>query len=71
MALENLLSDLEKIESDGAVIVIKWDGERTVNKRTVVVTKHEGGYSFRRDSDDVPRALQEAINDYRQKFSGS
>lgn len=68
MGLDNLVADIEALEEDGAIVLLKWDGERDFKKRTVVVQKPGSDYSFRRDSDDLVEALQAAIDDYRSTF---
>ena len=68
MTIDNLSDELERMESEGAVIVVKWDGERSKNRRTVVVIRADTNYTFRRDTDDIAAALRDAIEEYRGRF---
>jgi hypothetical protein len=63
--LDELIPMIEQIQLEGALVLLKWDGERSQNRCTVVVTRSTSGYTFRRDSDDVVALLREALNDYR------
>ena len=69
MSIDRWLSEIEAIEADGAIVLIrvmlKWDGERQKNRRTVVITRSDTDYVYRRDTDDLAQTLQEAIADYR------
>ena len=69
MPLDPLTTDIEEIESDGAVVLVKWDGERSSLRRTVVITRADTDYVFRLDTDDVVTALREAISNYRAAHS--
>lgn len=64
MSLDSLTHEIEEIESDGAVVLVKWDGERQSNRRTVVVTRQNTDYVFRRDTEDIVDSLRVAIADY-------
>ncbi len=48
-------------------MVLKWDGERTRTRCTVVVTRQKTDYVWRKDSDDIASALAEALADYKVK----
>jgi hypothetical protein len=65
--LDELLPLIENLQSRGAVVLLKWDGERSENRCTVLVTQPASGYTFRRDSDDISASLREAFADYRAK----
>jgi hypothetical protein len=65
--LDELLPLIEGLQSQGAVVLLKWDGERTENRCTVVVTRPSSGYTFRRDSDDISASLREAFSDFGTK----
>jgi len=62
--LDHLLSEIEKLENDGAVVLLKWDGERESLTKTVWIGKHESDFSFRKDTDDLEEALNEGIKQY-------
>ena len=68
MSLDILIADVEELEEDGAIILLKWDGERDSHKRPVIVQKPGSDYSFRRDTDDLAETLKAAIADYRLAF---
>ncbi|MEM9403820.1 MAG: hypothetical protein AAGA44_15215 [Pseudomonadota bacterium] len=68
MSLDHLVADIESLQADGAVVLLKWDGERVSDKRTVVVFRPGADYTFRRDSDDIAESLQLAVDDYRRTF---
>ena len=65
--LDELVPLVEHLQSEGAIVLLKWDGERSENRCTVVVTRPTSGYMFRRDSDDISASLREALSDYRAK----
>ncbi len=65
MGIDRWLAEIEELEADGAIVLIKWDGQRQQNRRTVVITRSDTDYVYRRDTDDLSQALQEAIADYR------
>jgi hypothetical protein len=62
--LDRYISKIEKIQADGAVILLKWDGQRPNNRYTIVITKSEVDYAWRQDSDDLEQSLQAALADY-------
>jgi len=63
--LDEFLSAIEEVQADGAVVLLKWDGERSAKKCTVVITKFEVDYVWRKDSDDMAKSLHEALADYK------
>ncbi len=65
--LDELLPLIENLQSQGAAVLLKWDGERSVNRCTVLVSRPASDYTFRRDSDDISALLREAFADYRAK----
>ncbi len=69
MSIDRWLSELEEIEADGGIVLIdvmiKWDGKRREKRRTVVITRSDTDYVYRRDTDDLSQTLQDAIADYR------
>ena len=64
MSLDSLLPDIKRIESDGAVLILKWDGERNKLTKTVVVSRTATNYQFRRDTDNLEETIREAIKNY-------
>jgi DNA transposition AAA+ family ATPase len=59
------LADIRRIQDDGGIVVIKWDGERAQYRHTVVISRHDTDYVWRMDCDDIDLALREAIHDYK------
>ncbi|HEY1171358.1 MAG TPA: hypothetical protein VGH19_08330 [Verrucomicrobiae bacterium] len=59
------IPSIEAISAEGAVVIIKWDGERTSKRCTVLITHHRTNYARRQDTDDLSTALQLALTDYR------
>ncbi len=66
--IDDLLARIEATEAKGWVVLLKWDGGRTVNRRTVVVswadetpgtTDHP---TIRRDGDNVAALLEECLD---------
>lgn len=56
---------LEEMRKEGAVIIIKWDGERHVNPYTAVVSgKILGGEFLRCDAKTMEKALSKVILSY-------
>ena len=69
MDLNQYLSVLEILEKDGAVVILKWDGERSRNKKTIVVSKPGTDYHFRADTDELESAIESAVLDYHNSFN--
>jgi hypothetical protein len=65
--IDTYTAEIERMQSEGAIILIKWDGLRTLLRQTVVVTRADTDYVWHKDCDDIGSALQEAIEDYKQK----
>jgi len=65
--LDQLLPLVEGVQSRGALVLLKWDGERSSKRCTVVITQQSTDYVFRQDSDDIVASLQAALADYRAK----
>ncbi|MES2261152.1 MAG: hypothetical protein V4724_21765 [Pseudomonadota bacterium] len=63
--LDRFLPMIDEVQADGAIVILKWDGQRSVNRFTVVITKSQVDYAWRQDSDDIAESLQTALTDYR------
>jgi len=48
-------------------VLLKWDGTRTRARCTVVVTRQDTDYVWRKDCDDIAATLAEALADYKAK----
>jgi len=59
--IDALLDEIELARKAGAVVVIKFDGERSVRTHTVIVTDTRTAFFFRRDTDQLSLSLQEAL----------
>ena len=56
-------------QAQGAIVVLKWDGERPNNRCTVVIARKDTNVVWRRECDDISRTLGEVLADYRSKHS--
>lgn len=63
--LDRFLTEIDEVQADGAAILLKWDGQRSANRFTVVITKSEVDYVWRQDSDDMAHSLQTAFAEYK------
>jgi hypothetical protein len=59
--MNNLFGKIEELESKGFVFIIKWDGERSKDKRTVIVSKNGSDFFYRKDGDDLIKMVEECI----------
>lgn len=59
------IPQIEEARAEGAVVLLKWDGERTDSHCTVVVTRKDTNYVWRRDCTDIAATLAEALIEYR------
>ena len=64
MTLDELVPQIDKIRIEGAIVLLKWDGARTENPCTVIVTRHDTDYIWRKDSDTIEGILEEALSAY-------
>ena len=63
--LDELIPQIEQLQAEGAIVLLKWDGQRRTNQTTVVVTRQDTDFVWRKDSDNLGLALQEALLEYR------
>lgn len=61
MNLSELLDEVQRLEDDGFVVFLKWDGERNSRKKTLVISKPGSDVFVRRDSDDMWSSLESAV----------
>lgn len=66
---EELLSQIEEARAQGAVVLLKWDGERAELPCTVVILRKDTDYVWRRDCDDMITMLGLALSDYRARHA--
>jgi hypothetical protein len=67
--IDELIPQIEEIQAQGAVVLLKWDGERTHSRCTVVVTRRDTDFVWRKDSDNLAATLAEALSEYRAKHA--
>jgi hypothetical protein len=59
-----LIPAIESARAEGAVVLLKWNGERADSRCTVVVTRKDADYVWRKDSVDIGATLAEAMSEY-------
>ena len=69
--LDEWVDEFEKLRLAGAIVLLKWDGERVRHPYTVVVTRRDTDFAFRRDTDDLQRAIAEAVSAYGAAHAGA
>jgi hypothetical protein len=63
--LDELIPQVETVQAEGAIVLLKWDGERTKNVYTVSISRPSTHFAFRRDTDDMVSTLRESLRAYR------
>lgn len=63
--LDELIPQIEQLRAEGGVVVLKGDGERSIERCTVVVTRKSTDDVWRKDCEDIQTALKEALSEYR------
>ena len=63
MSQSELLDEVQRLEDDGNVVFLKWDGERKSGKKTLVISKPGTEVFVRRDSDDIWESLESALTE--------
>jgi len=58
------------VRAGGAVVVLKWDGERKDLPYTVVLTHHNANFVWRQDTDDMAAGLRRALQEYAASSNG-
>lgn len=67
--IDTLIPQVDEIQGQGASVLLKWGGERTHLRCTIVVTRKDTDYAWRKDCDDMAAALSEALCDYKAKHA--
>ena len=67
--LDELIPQIEQLQGEGAVVLLKWDGERMQGRCTVVITRQSTDYVWRKDCDNVAATLVEALAEYRARHA--
>lgn len=65
MSPTELLQEVQHLEDEGYLVLIKFDGERSTRKKTIIISKEENEVFIRRDSDDLWESLASAIQELR------
>ena len=63
--LDRIIFAIDAVEVDGAIVLLKWDGQRSNNRYTVAIIKSEADYVWRQDSDDMEQSLHAGLADYK------
>ena len=63
---DTLLASIERARKAGAVVLLKWDGERSERVCTVLVTDPSIPFHFREDTDDIVYTLNEALRQFSE-----
>jgi len=63
--IDALIPVVEEAQAEGAIVVLKWDGERADSRCTVVVTRRDTDYAWRKDGLDIGTMLAEAMSEYK------
>ena len=67
--LDEMILQIEEARAQGAVVLLKWDGERTEKRCTVVITRQDTDYVWRQDCDDISGTLSRALLEYKAKHA--
>ena len=67
--IDEFVPEIVHIQSEGAVVLIRWDGERSSNRCSVVINRKDTDYTFRLDSDSFSAALIAGLEDYRKRHN--
>ena len=63
--LDDLIPLIEQARQEGALVLLKWDGERSQRVCTVVITRKDTDYVWRADTDQIAQTLTQALAEYR------
>lgn len=63
--LDELLPSVDAVRQDGAIVLLKWDGQRQNRPYTVLITRHDTDFLWRKDTNDMASALAEGLKSYQ------
>lgn len=66
---DRFIPQIEAAQAQGAVVLLKWDGERPNLRCTIVITRQDTDYVWRKDCEGVAAGLAEALQDYEAKHA--
>jgi hypothetical protein len=58
------LAEIENVQSDGGTVLVKWDGVRKRLRCTVVISRADTDFVWRKDCDDIDETLREGLAAY-------
>lgn len=67
--IDPLIPQIEALQEQGAVVLLKWDGGRTSKRCTVVVTRQDTDFAWRKDCDNIAATLTEALAAYMENHA--
>lgn len=70
MISKSLQQEIQLLEDQGYIILLKWDGEREEKRKTVVITHHEKGISLRLDGDDITSIILLVLDELKKSGNG-
>jgi hypothetical protein len=70
MSIDALVPEIEAARHLGAIVLLKWDGERRANRCTVLVSHPPSDWYFRRDTDQPEVALQIGLAEFQVHMRG-
>lgn len=68
--MDRMLSQIEQVRSEGAVVLLKWDGCRESEVCTVMISRPDTDYVWRKDGENMDELLFLGIQAYRAKHAG-
>jgi hypothetical protein len=61
---------LERMKQEGAVVLLKWDGERSTNHYTALASKAKDEEFFRLDGPSAEAVLSSVVVNYARRYWG-
>lgn len=67
--LDALIPQIDELRAQGAVVLLKWDGERKGQACTIVISRQDTDYFWRQDVDSIAAGLESALHDYKTRHA--
>lgn len=64
MSIDALLPRIEAARDRGAIVLVKWDGERTSRRCAIVISHSSSDFVWRLDTDQPEQALAAALAEF-------